>query len=254
MEQHHQLPSDEWSSDIENEQKLSSPGECPYYNHHVSVSLSFLFVIVATQQPLANIPPAMEHHSQYLKDLYKRRSGMSLKWPPVLMTDFVNLLCIDGYRQQDEQLMKQMVCGHIDEVENVRRTVKLEDLAPVKNGEPSNCILVQGAPGSGKTMFSWEVCHRWGQGKLLQHYPLVVMLPLRDPDIQNARSLKDLFPHDHKPFQKDVAATVGQEAGKGVLFLLDGFDELPSIKRQESSLCNEVNNWKTPPTHHSEGH
>ena len=161
---------------------------------------------------------------------------MSLKWPPVLMTAFVNLLCIDGHSKQDEQLIKEMVRGHIDKVEKARRRVELEDLAPMKYGEPSNCILVQGAPGSGKTMFSWEVCRRWGQGKLLQHYPLVVMLPLRDPDIQNACSLEDLFPHDHKPTQKEVVAAVEREARKGVLFLLDGFDELPSIQRQETSL------------------
>ena len=62
------------------------------------------------------------------------------------------------------------------------------------------------------------------------------MLPLRDPDIQNTSSLEDLFPHDHKPFQKEVAVAVEKEGGQGVLLLLDGFDELPAIKRRESSL------------------
>ena len=65
---------------------------------------------------------------------------------------------------------------------------------------------------------------------------MVVMLPLQDSDIQNAHNLEDLFPQGHKPFQKEVAATVKREAGKGVLFLLDGFDELPANKRQESLL------------------
>ena len=156
---------------------------------------------------------------------------MSLKWPPVLMKDFVNLLCIESSNQQDLKTTEEMVRGRIDEVEKARTKVELSDLAPMKNGEMSNCILVQGAPGSGKTVFSWEVSQKWGQGKLLQHYQLVVLLPLRDPDIQNARSLEDLFPHDHTPFQKEVAAAVEREAGKGVLFLLDGLDELPASKR-----------------------
>ena len=103
---------------------------------------------------------------------------MSLKWPAVLMKDFVNLFCIESSNEQDESMTEEIVLGHIDEVEKTRTAVQLGDLAPKKNGEMSNCILVQGAPGSGKTMFSWEVCRKWGQGKLLQHYPLVVMLPL----------------------------------------------------------------------------
>ena len=161
---------------------------------------------------------------------------MSLKWPRVLMKDFVNLLCVESNNEEDERMREEVMLGHVDKVKKARKTVQLNDLAPVTNSEMSNCILVQGAPGSGKTMFSWELCRRWGQGELLHHYPLVVMLPLRDPDIQNPSSLEDLFPHDHKLFQKEVVEAVEQEAGKRVLFLLDGFDELPAVERQESSF------------------
>ena len=85
-------------------------------------------------------------------------------------------------------------------------------------------------------MFSWEVCRRWGQGELLLQYPLVVMLPLRDSDIQNAGSVEDLFPHDHKPCQQEVTKAVEHESGKGVMFVLDSFDELPVHKREAPSL------------------
>ena len=84
-----------------------------------SVHLASCLVIIAQedQLPLANIPPAMQRHSQYLKELYKRRLGMSLKWPPVLMKDFVNLLCIENHNKQNERLTEEMVHGHIDIVE-----------------------------------------------------------------------------------------------------------------------------------------
>ena len=92
---------------------------------------------------------------------------MSLKWPQVLMKDLVNLLCRESHNEQDEGTTEEMVCGQVDNLEEARKMVQLSDLAPMKNGELSNCVLVQGPPGSGKTMFSWKACERWGQGKLL---------------------------------------------------------------------------------------
>ena len=96
-------------------------------------------------------------------------------------------------------------------------------------------------------MFLWEVCRRWGQGKLLQEYPLVVMLPLRDSDVQNASSVEDLFPHDCKRFQQEVAEAVEQESGEGILFVLDGFDELPTHKREASSFWMKLTTGKILP-------
>ena len=133
-----------------------------------------------------------------------------------------------------------MVRGYVNKVEEARNVVQLSDLAPMKNGELSNCILVQGAPGSWKAMFSWELCRRWGQRKLLQHYPLVIMLPLRDPDIQNACSLEYMFPHDKEEYPQEVASALKQEAGNGVLFILDEFDELPYCQKTGILLVDEV--------------
>ena len=67
---------------------------------------------------------------------------MSLKWPPVLMKDFVNLLCVESHDEQDERTTEEVVHGHIDKVGEARNAVQLCDLAPMKNGEMSNCILV----------------------------------------------------------------------------------------------------------------
>ena len=161
---------------------------------------------------------------------------MCLKWPPVLMKDFVNVLCIESTNEPEVKTTERSVRGHVEKVKKTRTPIKLSDIANMKDGSRPKCILVQGATGSGKTMFSWEVCRRWGKGELLQQYPLVIMLPLRDSDVQNASSVEDLFPHDHKPFRQEVAKAMEEEAGKGVLFVLDGFDELPADKRATSSF------------------
>ena len=199
--------------------------------------------MTVTQDPpsvLEKMSPAVLSYSHYLKDLYKRREGMSLQWPKVLMKDFVNLYCIESEKKQDEKALEQMVCGQIDELQQSMTPIDITDIAAVKDGVFPSCILVQGAPGSGKTMFSWEVSRRWGHGSLLEHYPLLVMLPLRDTDVQNASDLADLFPHHNKTVQQEVVAAVEEVAGKGVLLLLDGFDELPMSKQKPCSLLMKV--------------
>ena len=202
-------------------------------------------ITVKEELPQAeNLSIAVKRHSCYLKKLYKKRQGMSLKWPPVFMKEFVNVLCIESTDEPDKDVTKPLVHGHVEKVRKTRTPIELGEIASTKDGSRPECIVVQGAPGSGKTMFSWEVCRRWGNGELLQQYPLVVMLPLRDSDIQNACSVKDLFPYD---YQGEVTVAVEQEWGEGVLFVLDGFDELPAHKREASSFWMKLITGKILP-------
>ena len=200
--------------------------------HGLDMCPVFCSVITAKEDlpQVETISTAVKRHSCYLKELYKERERMHLKWPLVLMTEFVNVLCIESTDEPDRNVTKQLVRGHIEKVKKTRTLIQLSDIVSTRDGCRPKCIVVQGAPGSGKTMFSWEVCRRWGLGELLQQYPLVVMLPLRDSFIQNATSMEDLFPHDHKPYQREVTEAVEQESGQGVMFALDGFDELPAHK------------------------
>ena len=52
------------------------------------------------------------------------------------------------------------------------------DLANLKDGRQPQCNFVEGAPGSGKTMFSLEVCSRWAKGEILQQYSVLSLLQL----------------------------------------------------------------------------
>ena len=54
--------------------------------------------VITAKEGLAQVeklPIPVKRHSCYLKKLYMEREGMSLKWPPVLVKDFVNVLCIE---------------------------------------------------------------------------------------------------------------------------------------------------------------
>ena len=56
--------------------------------------------------------------------------------------------------------------------------MEMEDIGRSENKSVQH-IWVEGSPGIGKTMFSWELCRQWAEGKMLQDRDIVLMLQLR---------------------------------------------------------------------------
>ena len=96
-------------------------------------------------------------------------------------------------------------------------------------------ILVEGAPGVGKSTFAWEFCRRWERGEIAQQYDLVLLLQLRDDRISKAKCWKDLIYHSSPSILQTVISELEARSGFGVLFILEGYDELPDECRHPSS-------------------
>ena len=100
-------------------------------------------------------------------------------------------------------------------------------------------VLVEGAPGIGKTFFCSELYRKWATLQSLQEYKIALLLKLRQERVQTAKSFFDILAFFH--FNTDFCARVEKEIydgdGKDVLFILDGFDELPS------SLVRDMNSF-----------
>ena len=97
-------------------------------------------------------------------------------------------------------------------------------------------ILIEGAPGVGKTTFSEQFCYKWSQGQRLKERTLLVLLPLRNNRVKLAKSVSDLFPHPHFKLQQAIAQEVESTHGEGVALLLEGWDELDEEKREKASI------------------
>ena len=99
---------------------------------------------------------------------------------------------------------------------------------------PPRIILIEGAPGMGKTTFSRQFCYKWSQGQLLSQHKLLVLLPLRDKGVRSAKNVSDLFPHPQ--LQQAIAEEVEGSGGEGMALWLEGWDELKEGTRKKSSL------------------
>ena len=108
-----------------------------------------------------------------------------------------------------------------------------EILAQSENSEDPCYILIEGAPGIGKSVLLKEIAYRWGKKELLQNFELVLLISLRDPSLKLIKSVDDLlqlFYKGNKNATEIVSATskhLDSNGGKSLTLLLDGYDEYP---------------------------
>ena len=187
---------------------------------------------------------AVDTYASYLKSVYTRQKlPMYDKWPQVKSKKFINLALItreDITKQEAEQFMRATIHGNIDDIKKSKQAMDIDQIAHLPDGSQPKCILMEGAPGVGKSTLAWKLCCKWGKGKLLQQYRLVVLLRLRDKSVQAASNIADLFRyHDHK-IQQTVVEEIQRTGGKGVLLLFEGYDELPQRSPTENSIYMDV--------------
>ena len=106
--------------------------------------------------------------------------------------------------------------------------------------KPPKRILIEGAPGIGKTVLVKEIAYRWANKKLLQNIELVFLIYLRDPRLREIKSTTQLLQlFTSTKTAADVADYLQEYNGRGVAFVIDGFDEYPS-SLQHSSLIVDI--------------
>ena len=179
---------------------------------------------------------AICRYGDYLEGVYSRSSVSSDgKFPPTPSKKYVNLAVVERASQirDIEDVRKNMLHGRVDDMIRGKRKIKLTSiLKPQHNGHPASLVFVEGPPGIGKSTLAWELCRRWDR----KQYDLAVLLRLREREVQQIESIADLFPHEDKQLQQLVTKEVLGREGKGILFILDGYDELPLSLRHQRLL------------------
>ena len=179
-------------------------------------------------------------YAQDLKVLYRQ----SLPDEEKLYTEiecskyYINLAVISSEevtRQEADEFTRRTLHGLTEEVMRKKTPIALQDiLKPGHDSKPVRCVLIEGAPGAGKSTLAWELCHKWEELESVKAFKLVVLVQLREKSAQEAQKLSDLFPQSINTIIKDVLDSIGK--GKDILLVLDGFDELPREQRQKNSV------------------
>ena len=132
----------------------------------------------------------------------------------------------------DELTRLTFEADFVDQILSAKEEIKIDDIL---KGENTRLVVVEGAPGIGKSTLAWELCRQWPTMESLQRFTLVVFLKLRDKEVQSAKSISDLFSwQDDLDKSRLVADRVKERNGKGMLFVFDGFDEFPADLRKSS--------------------
>ena len=179
-----------------------------------------------------------DQYKQFLKDCYRQPLPDDDKLLTTASKRYIELAVIskEGItKKQADEFTKKSIHGLTEEILREKAPIALDHiLKPREDGTPVRCVLVEGAPGIGKSTLAWEVCHKWEELDSVKQYELVVLVRLREKKAQEAHYLKDLLPCDATTNMKELLAIIGR--GKGMLIVCDGFDELPRDQRQEGSV------------------
>ena len=153
---------------------------------------------------------------------------------------FINIALVHKYAKpmtdsDKKEMIMDRLHGHVDVIQKKKTKLNFSNVCKCEDGSVAHSVLVEGAPGVGKTTFAFELCKQWARGEILQEWGVVVIIKLRDQRTRTAQTIDDLLYHPDLKVRQAVTELVEND-GKGMLLILDGYDELTTKQRETGSV------------------
>ena len=215
-----------------------------------------------SSQPTPHPDSPLGKYALFIRKCYTLHKASSTKWPYLDAQKYINLAVISNEYANREELKafrEQTIRGCVDDILEWKSPIEMKDILQPNleilqiDGQevivrhPITQLLIEGAPGIGKSTFAWEVCQKWGQHQLFNEYSLVVLLKFRDKRVQEAESVSDLFYHPLAKLQSEIVNYICSTGGHGLLVILEGFDEAPASKRTMDTVFVRLFNGEELP-------
>ena len=130
--------------------------------------------------------------------------------------------------------------GNIKRMKEKRKAIEMADVGKSEGGSVPLSILVEGAPGIGKSTFAWELYRQWQQGEMLQNWNVVVLLQFRNKQVREAKTLSDLLYNPGQRANELVIEHIESIHGEGVMIIFDGYDELSEEYMTKDSIFHRL--------------
>jgi len=123
---------------------------------------------------------------------------------------------------------------------NAFKTIK-ELFAPFEGiASKPYIMLIEGAPGIGKTILCKEIASQWSSKDILRYKALLFLLYLRDPRIKGITGVKSMVQYfcQSDELTNDITDWLVERDGENLIIVIDGYDEITDNTRH--NFINDV--------------
>ena len=217
-----------------------------------------IYVIAIIVGTNTDIVTTVADATEQLQQRYvgSRFSSSVDEWPPYQPKHYTTLAFIHNKGKFTDAVrffvaQELAVSGNINAPKlynlNVNMTKRISDIfIPIMapNGPFVDLhILIEGAPGIGKTVLAKEIAYQWAKNELLTSKKLLLLVFLRECYQKTMMIIEDLiqFVFKNTKMASCVLEHLTKTEGNDTVIILDGFDELSENNRKESIIVDIIN-------------